>query len=474
MSSSPFSYSSFSRLFSASPFRHSSFRHLFSAQVIALVGTGLTTVALTLLAYDLAGGNAGVVLGTAMAFKMVAYVIFSPILGGLAHRFPRKALLIILDVVRAATVLAMPFVTAVWQVYLLIFLLNLFSAGFKPVFAASIPDVLPSEEEYTKALSYSRLAYDLESLLSPLFAGLALLYFSYTALFLGNAVAFLISAVLIMGCVLPHATRPERSSSIWEEITFGLRSYMATPRLRALLTLYAAVAAASAMVIVNTVVFIRESMGLEDTDVALAFAAAGLGSMIAALLVPKALEFVNDRTLMIGGSVCMGVGLLLTSTDLPYAQLLLMWFFVGLGLSLVQTPAGRIVNRSSLPEDRPAYFSAQFALSHACWLIAYPVVGMLGATLGVVSTAGIMGGVVLAFTALAYAMWPRGDGESLTHLHTEMNHLHPHKHGSHHEHAHEGWEGPEPHVHEHRHRPIKHLHRFVIDDHHRHWPEAQN
>ena len=178
MSSSPFSYSSFSRLFSASPFRHSSFRHLFSAQVIALVGTGLTTVALTLLAYDLAGGNAGVVLGTAMAFKMVAYVIFSPILGGLAHRFPRKALLIILDVVRAATVLAMPFVTAVWQVYLLIFLLNLFSAGFKPVFAASIPDVLPSEEEYTKALSYSRLAYDLESLLSPLFAGLALLYFS--------------------------------------------------------------------------------------------------------------------------------------------------------------------------------------------------------------------------------------------------------------------------------------------------------
>ena len=84
---------------------------------------------------------------------------------------------------------------------------------------------------------------------------------------------------------------------------------MATPRLRALLTLYAAVAAASAMVIVNTVVFIRENMGLEDTDVALAFAAAGLGSMIAALLVPKALEFVNDRTLMIGGSVCMGGGL---------------------------------------------------------------------------------------------------------------------------------------------------------------------
>lgn len=122
-----------------SPLKNSEFRKLFTAQVIALVGTGLTTIALTLLAYDLVGGNAGIVLGTALAFKMTAYVVFAPIVGGLAHRLPRKPLLIALDIVRAAIVLAMPFVTAVWQIYVLIFLLNLFSAGFKPVFQATIP-----------------------------------------------------------------------------------------------------------------------------------------------------------------------------------------------------------------------------------------------------------------------------------------------------------------------------------------------
>ena len=41
------------------------YRHLFTAQVIALVGTGLMTVALGLLAYELAGADAGAVLGTA-------------------------------------------------------------------------------------------------------------------------------------------------------------------------------------------------------------------------------------------------------------------------------------------------------------------------------------------------------------------------------------------------------------------------
>ena len=46
------------------------YRHLFTAQVIALVGTGLMTVALGLLAYELAGADAGAVIGTALAIKM--------------------------------------------------------------------------------------------------------------------------------------------------------------------------------------------------------------------------------------------------------------------------------------------------------------------------------------------------------------------------------------------------------------------
>ncbi len=55
-----------------SPLADRTYRRLFAAQVIALAGTGLSTIALALLAYDLAGGEAGLVLGTALAIKMVA------------------------------------------------------------------------------------------------------------------------------------------------------------------------------------------------------------------------------------------------------------------------------------------------------------------------------------------------------------------------------------------------------------------
>ena len=452
------------------PLSNPDFRKLFAAQIIALVGTGLSTVALTLLAYDLVGGNAAAVLGTALAFKMIAYVVFAPIVGGLAHRFPRKAFLIAMDVIRAGIVLAMPFVTEVWQIYALIFLLNLFSAGFKPVFAATIPDIVGDERAYTRALSMSRLAYDLENLLSPLFAGLALLVMTYTGLFVTNSVAFLVSAALIIATHVPSGERAARLGGLWDQITFGLRAYLRTPRLRALLALYMAVSAASAMVIVNTVVYVRESLGGTESDVAMAMAAAGGGSMLAALFTPWLLDRVSDRPVMLAGALIMAIGVGLMSTGPDFAGVLPIWFVIGLGWSLVQTPSGRIVNRSAAGPDRPAYFSAQFALSHACWLVFYPVAGQLGTRIGIETTALWLAGGIVIFTVCAALLWPESDDAELEHTHSRVEHEHEHSHGPHHSHEHEGWEGPEPHSHPHHHGKLRHKHPFVIDDHHAIWP----
>jgi len=454
------------------PLNNPSFRRLFTAQVIALVGTGLSTVALTLFAYDLVGGNAAAVLGTAMAFKMVAYVVFAPIVGGLAHRFPRKPFLIAMDVVRAGIVLMMPFVTEVWQIYLLIFLLNLFSAGFKPVFSATIPDVVPDERQYTRALAMSRLAYDLENLLSPLLAGLALLVVTYTGLFVANSVAFIISAALIAVTRLPASQSVDRLGGIGRQISFGLLSYLKTPRLRGLLALYLAVSSASAMIIVNTVVYVRERLGGSEADVAMALAAAGAGSMIVALILPRVLDTLPDRPVMLFGSLVMAMGLVWLGTGPAFTAVLAVWFVIGVGWSLVQTPAGRIVIRSAAPGDRPAYFSAQFALSHACWLIFYPLAGQLGTRIGVESTAWVLAGGIVAFTFLAAMLWPAGDSVSLAHAHHEIEHEHEHVHGEHHEHEHDGRQGEEPHRHPHHHGRMEHTHAFVIDDHHMAWPQS--
>src|SRR5215217_6597201 len=108
--------------------RDRTYRHLFLAQIIALLGTGLATVALGLLAFEIAGGDAGAVLGTALAIKMVAYVGVAPIVGAFADRLPRRTWLVAMDLVRAGVALLLPFIDQVWQIYVLIFLLQSASA----------------------------------------------------------------------------------------------------------------------------------------------------------------------------------------------------------------------------------------------------------------------------------------------------------------------------------------------------------
>ncbi|MBA6130060.1 MFS transporter, partial [Pseudomonas juntendi] len=248
-------------------------------------------------------------------------------------------------------------------VYVLIFVLQSASAAFTPTFQATIPDILPDEREYTRALSLSRLAYDLESVISPMLAALLLTVVSFHSLFAGTVVGFLVSAAMVATVVLPAAIRgPKRS--IYERTTKGMRIFLRTPRLRGLLALNLTVAAASAMVIVNTVVLVQSRFGLPQSSTAMALMAFGAGSMIVALALPRLLERLDDRKAMLAGGAVLVVGLLLGTFVNSYWSLVGLWVALGAGYSLAQTPSGRILRRSSTSQDRPALFAAQFALSH--------------------------------------------------------------------------------------------------------------
>ena len=412
------------------------FRHLFAAQVIALLGTGLATVALGLLAWQLAGRDAGLVLGTALAIKMIAYVTLAPVAAALAERLPRRAFLVALDLIRAGVVLFLPFVTEVWQIYVLIFFLQAASAGFTPAFQATIPDVLPDEKDYTNALSLLRLAEDLEQLLSPVLAAALLTLVSFPVLFGGTVAGFVGSALLVVTVTLPTRTLSD-PGHFWASTTKGIRIYLTTPRLRGLMVMEMAVAAAGAMIYVNTVVLVQARLALGAPQVALAFAAFGAGSIVASFLLPRILERVADRPVMITGAGLMVAGVAVTPLVTGLAGLMSLWALIGFGFSFTQTPIGRILNRSAREEDRPAVFAAQFALSHAAWLVTYPLAGWLGSAFSL-SVAAFGLALIGAVAMVAVVrLWPSRDPVEVAHNHPDLppDHPHLHDHGAGHRHA---------------------------------------
>ncbi len=447
------------------------YRRLLAAQILSVLGSGLITVALGLLAYELAGSDAAMVLGIALAIKMLAYVGLAPIAAALAVWIPRRGFLVTLDLCRAGLVLLLPFVTQVWQIYILVFAFQAFSAAFTPTFQATIPDILTDEKDYTQALSLSRLTYDIESLVSPLLAGLLLSILSFHFLFAGTALGFLLSCAFILSVTLPKPKDKIIPLSFSKRLTRGMWIYLNTPRLRGLLSLYLAVASASAMVIVNTVVHVKETLALGDEFVALYFGAFGLGSIFVAIILPRLFTRIKLRSIMIFGGMLLcfmlalaGFGRDILQTLLPS---LIIWLFLGAGVSLIQTPSGLLLNRSCHEEDRPAVFAAQFSLSHACWLLAYLAAGFLGTWYGLEITFIYMAVISGFGVILAMSLWPMADPKEIEHEHQELEHTHPFGDSAHHADASAEFITPLHHTH----KSLSHKHRFIIDDHHPKWPK---
>ena len=397
--------------------RNPTYARLFSAQIIALLGTGLLTVALGLLAYDIAGSDAGAVMGTVMAIKMVAYVLVSPVTTALVARLPARPVLIGSDLVRAGVAVSLPFVTEAWQTYVLIFLLQSASATFTPTFQAVIPSVLPDEREYTRALSLSRLAYDLESLVSPLLAAALLTVTAYNNLFFGTVVGFLLSAALVALARFPAIQAPEPAPFL-DRLTRGTRAYWARLELRGLLGVNLVVATTTAMVIVNTVVLVQADLGRPQQDVALLLAAYGGGSMLVALGLPRVLDVVPDRRVMLAGAAALPVLLLAAVGAMSglaggpqWAALLVLWALMGAATAAVLTPSARLLRRNSTEQNRPAVFAAQFSLSHACFLLTYPLAGMLGARIGLPAVGVVLVGIGATGLALTVLAWRRAEGQ---------------------------------------------------------------
>ena len=134
--------------------------------------------------------------------------------------------------------------------------------------------------------------------------------------------------------------------------------------------------------------------------------------MIVALLLPRILRALPDRSVMRIGGGALPVLLLAVSgmivglreTD-QWAGLLIVWVLLGAASSTILTPSARLLRRGSTEQNRTAVFTAQFSLSHACFLISYPIAGVLGAAIGLPAVAvllAIIGGLGTVFAILVW------------------------------------------------------------------------
>ncbi|WCE31592.1 MFS transporter [Vibrio sp. SCSIO 43137] len=378
---------------------------LLGAQVLSLLGTGISSVALALLAWELAKEQASLVLSIAFALKMVAYIVLAPLFGAFATRLNRKRVLVALDIFRALLFVCMPFVSQLWQVYLLMFLVNACSAGFTPIYQSTLPDMLPQREHYTKALSFSRMAYDLEQVLSPLLAALLLTLMSYNTLFYLDALSFVVSALLILSCrsALIAGNGKKQQGEVQVKWLHGVQSYLGNLNLRSLWFAYLAASAASAMVIVNTVVYVHQILKGGDSQTAIAMALVGSGSLFIAIKLPGWLKKRSAEFYICYGLALICLAMFAGSTTPNWPGFVLICLTLGAGMSLIQTPAGLIISESKTGAQINELFAAHFSLTHFWWFFTYLGAGLSASYFGLSGAYLVMGMVsVIAVLLLLF------------------------------------------------------------------------
>ena len=373
--------------------RNRIFQQLFWAHGLSLFGSGLSSLALGLLAYQLVGASASSVLGITLAIRIVVIVLVSPWSGQIAARFGARRVMVISDLMRCGVLAGFYFADAVWQIYALAVLLNLGSAIFTPIYRAIIPDVV-TPDQYPKAAAIGSIAYDAANILSPSLAALVIAFVGFRGNFVVDGITFLLSAALLIG--LPRLAA-EVASGVKKapvSVGHGLTAMFHRPQLRLSLFLALQTSIAGAFVIVSTVDLVKNELRLSDTAYAWIMGAFGIGSVCGALVYSKISTRGRNLSVKCAGPIMLAA-LVAVSIAPRYGIVMAAWALIGAGYSILGVRGSELLAENSSGEERPHIFAAHFALSHAGWGITYPLAGFLTTALGFDKTGWVFAAILL-------------------------------------------------------------------------------
>lgn len=289
---------------------------LLASTGISIAGQGMVLAAVPLLAARLTGDPFEVSLTVAATYA--AWLVIGLPAGALVDRWPRRVTMVIADLTRAVIVgaLAVAVLTGAAQLWVLVvcvFLLGVAGCFFDPAAQAALPLVVGRDQQRLATANGRIWSLDLlgRSLIGPPL-GAALFAVGASIPFFGNAIAFLISAVLLVGLgrMAPPAitaVHPPISRSVREGLSYLGRH----GELRRLTVGMAVFNFAYNVAFSTLVLFARDRLHVPEAWFGVLLAASAVGGLVAGYLVPKLRRQFTARTIYAAGLLAQGCGWLL-------------------------------------------------------------------------------------------------------------------------------------------------------------------
>jgi MFS family permease len=391
------------------PFRHRDYRFLVASMGVSLFASGMWIVALVWQVIELDGGPSELSL---VATASSLGLLLSVLIGGVAaDRLPRRALLIVVELVRIGTALAVGLLAVtgmlhLWHLAVVAFLIGAAEAFFFPAYTALLPTLLPPDELLAANGVEGMLRPVAQQALGPALAGVVVgaAAPSVAILVAGGLYTVALLALVAMR-TLPVPAAAE-GSSVLGELREGFGYLFRTG------WLFATLAFASLYVLVLIGVFevllpfaVRDQTGSGAGGFAFVLGAFGVGGAIGSLVVSSLRMPRRYLTTMIllwgaGAAPMALIGL----TDRLWVMGLAA-FVVGFTGSAAMVIWGTLLQRRVPPHLLGRVSSLDFFVSLALMPVSMAVAGPVGEWIGIPTTFVLAGTVPVFLAAAAILAW---------------------------------------------------------------------
>jgi MFS family permease len=357
-----------------------SFLFLWIGQAVSAVGDVVYAIALGFWILAVTGSTS--LMGALMAASSLPRVLVSPFAGVIVDRGDRKSLLIIMDLVRGAAVVAVGIAALagsvqIWMVFAAGILIGLGGAFFNPAVGSVIPDIIPVER-IVPANAVFNMIYTGSGLIGNAAGGFLFKILGAPLLFLFNGISYLVSAATVLLVRIPAVVKPAVPVTFFRDLKEGLKFVWQFRGLRSLMIMAGALNffAVIGITLMLPLFQRHEQLGPARYGIVMAFFGAGL---LAGFLLTSLYQFKPESRFKVFVACCvaMSIGLMLFPLFLNVIYMSAIVLAVGAVNSVLNSFISAIA-QMTVPQDRRGkVFGLMATISGGLTPLAFASAGVL-------------------------------------------------------------------------------------------------
>lgn len=395
---------------SATLWRNNNFITFWAGQTISLFGTHISYLAIPLVAATQLQASP-TQMGVMQMAQFLPFLLFGLLAGAFVDRLPRKSVMIVADLGRAAAFAVIPLAAyrswlGMEVLYIVVFVVGIFNLLFEAAYSAFLPKIV-ARDQLSDSNSKLHASAAAAEIAGPGLGGWLVQVATAAFAVIADAISFVVSGMFLMSIKVEEqiSATDARRSSILRDITEGLKALIENKYIRPMVFCSATANIFISMFQAIYVLYLTRDLNFTPAQIGAMFMLGSIGGLLGALYVGPLTRWMGVGRAILAECIIVG----LASTAIPFVSLLgakaflviaFMHALWGFGFPLY------IVNSASLRQlTTPEHLlgrvtaSSRF-ISWGAASIGYLIGGLVAESIGLFPTM-----VIAGLGLLAASLW---------------------------------------------------------------------